>query len=84
MLNSRRSRKEFAYFHGILDTEYVFHVFQMVLRELRIRGNTWEYVGIHEVNTEYAHTRRMAMYSMGIQSVSLIKKTGLGSYGLVS
>ena len=48
-----------------LDAEYVFHVFQMVLRELRIRGNTWEYVGIHEGNTEYAH--RMAMYSMGIR-----------------
>ena len=48
-----------------LDAEYVFHVFQMDLRELRIRGNTWEYVGIHEGNTEYAH--RMAMYSMGIR-----------------
>ena len=50
---------------SILDAEYIFHVFQMVLRELRIRGNTWEYVGIHEGNTEYAH--RMAMYSMGIR-----------------
>ena len=28
-----------------LDAEYVFHVFQMVLRELRIRGNTWKMRG---------------------------------------
>ena len=48
-----------------LDAEYAFHVFQMVLRELRIRGNTWEYVGIHEGNMEYAHS--MTMYSMGIR-----------------
>ena len=50
-----------------LDAEYIFHVFQMVLRELRIRGNTWEYVGMHEGNTEYAHTRRTVMYSMRIR-----------------
>ena len=28
-----------------LDAEYVFHEFQMVLRELRIRGNTWKMRG---------------------------------------
>ena len=31
--------------YGSLDAEYVFHEFQMVLRELRIRGNTWKMRG---------------------------------------
>ena len=52
---------------SILDAEYVFHVFarwsSVSCVFVGIRGNTWEYVGIHEGNTEYAHTGRMAMYT---------------------